>query len=111
VFQYAPDIPYSNTNWQFSYGGTSGSTIVNTSMAFAAQHVYEFFIWCANGGTTIYWQINDLTAATTRTGSASVSGSLPSSGVAMAGGIGLQTNNTTARNIQLERVHIIADNG
>ena len=111
VFQYAPDFPFSNTNWIFTYGGTTGSTLVNTTMAFAAQHVYEFFIWCASGATTIYWQINDLTAATTKTGTVSVSTSLPSSGVAMAGGIGLQTNNTTARNIQLERVHIIADNG
>jgi len=111
VFQYAPDFPFSNTNWIFTYGGTTGSTQVNTTMAFAAQHIYEFFLWCANAGTTLYWQINDVTAATTRSGTVSVSGSLPSSGVAMAGGIGLQTVNTTARNIQLERVFVRSDLG
>jgi hypothetical protein len=95
-------------NWQFTTAGSTTTTVA-TSTPVTAQHIYECFIWCANAGTTVYWQINDLTAGTSNTGT--VTTSLPTSGVAMAGGIGLQTNSTTARNIQLERVHIIADNG
>ena len=111
VFQYAPDFPWSNTNWQFSYGGTSGSTVVDTTLPFVAQHVYECFIWSANAATTLYWQITDLTTATTKTGTVSVSSSLPSSGVAMQAGLGLQTLNTTAKNIYVERVHVVTDLG
>jgi len=111
LFQYAPDFPFSNTTWQFSYGGSSGVTVVNTSMAFAAQHIYETFIWCSNNGSTIYWQINDVTAGTTNSGTVSTSTSLPTSGIAMAGGMGIQTNNTTARNIQIGRVMLVSDVG
>ena len=111
VFQYAPDFPWSNTNWQFSYGGTTGSTVVDTTLPFVAQHGYECFIWSANAATTLYWQITDLTTATTKTGTVSVSASLPSSGVAMQGGLGLQTLNTTAKNIYVYRVHVVTDLG
>lgn len=95
-------------NWQFTTAGSTTTTVA-TSTPVTAQHVYECFIWCANAGTTVYWQINDVTAGTSNTGT--VTTSLPTSGVAMAAGVGLQTNNTTARNIQLERVFVRSDLG
>ena len=95
-------------NWQFTTAGSTTTTVA-TSTPVTAQHVYECFIWCANAGTTVYWQINDLTAGTSNTGT--VTNSLPTSGVAMAAGVGLETNTNTARNIQLERVFVRSDLG
>ena len=111
IFHYIPDFPSSNTTWQFVYGGGSGSNAISTTMNVTAQHIYEFYIWCPNAGTTIYYQVNDLTAGTSVTGSGSVSSALPTSGVAMTGGAGLQTQTTTAKNIQFERVWVRTDKG
>jgi len=103
AFQWA-----TTGNWQFTTAGSTTTTVA-TSIPVTAQHIYECFIWCANAGTTVYWQINDLTAGTSNTGT--VTTSLPTSGVAMAAGVGLETNTTTARNIQLERVFVRSDLG
>jgi hypothetical protein len=103
AFQWA-----TTGNWQFTTAGSTTTTAA-TSLAVTAQHIYETFIWCANNGSTVYWQINDVTAGTTSSGTATAS--LPNSGVALAGGIGLQTNNTTARNIQNGRVMLVSDVG
>ena len=103
AFQWA-----TTGNWQFTTAGSTTTTVA-TSTPVTAQHVYECFIWCANASTTVYWQINDLTAGTSNTGT--VTTSLPTSGVAMAAGVGLETNTNTARNIQYERVFVRSDLG
>jgi hypothetical protein len=111
AFQYSNGGgTYTDTTWQFSTANTSAQTTTDTTLAVTAGHVYECFIWCPNNSSTIYWQITDLTTATTKTGSTSAA-TLPPADAQLATCVGLYTYTATARNIQIERIYAEADLG
>ena len=109
AFQYSNGGgTYTDTTWQFSTANGSAQTTTDTTLALTAAHVYECFIWGANNGSTVYWQITDVTTAVTQSGS--TGSTLPSTAL-LATCAGLYTYTATARNIQIERIYAEADLG
>ena len=97
----------NDTNWQF---GTKDGTTLNltdTGLAFAAQKVYDFYIFCPPGGAEINWRVDNLTDDTTQQGS--TTSNLPTASTYMRAGFQLFTSNAVARNIRMQRVYIESD--
>mgnify|MGYP003335405330 CR=1 FL=1 len=66
------DTTTSSGNWTIAYDNNTTRTNTNTTMAYTALHLYELTLYCAPNSQLVYWQINDLTAATTASGSVTV---------------------------------------
>lgn len=66
------DSSTSSGNWTFAYDNGTTRTNVNTTMAFTASHWYELTLYCAPNSQLVYWAVNDITAGTSATGSATV---------------------------------------
>jgi hypothetical protein len=96
----------TDTNWKFGCKDSTASDFVDTGMVFTAQHVYDFYIFCAPLGGTVYWRIDDLTAGTTAEGSTSTR--LPSAAVAMRGGFQVSTVEAVVRNVMTQKLYIEA---
>lgn len=60
-----------DTNWQFQTCDAGTNNNIDTTIAFTATHIYDLYIFCPAGGSTIYWQIDDITAGTSASGNTS----------------------------------------
>ncbi len=89
----------TDTNWQFVTSSGGGRTVGDTGMPFTAQHVYDFHIECKPNDSTVYWRIDDLTAATTASGSAT--GTLPDTATAMATCCGVWSIDAVVRSMNM----------
>jgi hypothetical protein len=100
----------TDTNWQFVTSDAANANPVDSGLAFTVQHVYDVRIWCPPGATTVYGQIDDLTAGTT-SGEVSSSSNLPVASTAMAVVADIRTINATARLLQISRLFGVSDKG
>jgi hypothetical protein len=100
----------TDTDWQFVTSDGSNANTVPSGLTFTTQHVYDVRIWCPAGATTVYGQIDDLTAGTT-SGEVSSSSNLPGATTAMAPVLDIRTINATARLLQMSRLYGVADKG
>lgn len=100
----------TDTNWQFVTSDGSNANTVDSGLVFTVQHVYDVRIWCPPGATTIYGQIDDLTAGTT-SGEVSSNANLPGATTAMAPVLDVRTINATARLLQMSRIFCKAARG
>lgn len=96
-----------DTNWMFATKDATTQTLADTTMPFAAEKVYDFYVYCKPMGTVIYWRIDNITDGTTREGNTSTT--LPGAGAYLKGGFQLATLTTVARNIRMQRVYIESD--
>ncbi len=76
-------------NIRFATGDGANTNNVDTGVAFTAQHLYNFYVYTPNEGTTVYWRIDDVTAQTVTTGSTAAN--LPTGSVALYDGAGIAT--------------------
>jgi hypothetical protein len=104
-FQYSTNR--GDANWQFITKNNVTQNVVNTTLAFTAQKVYDFYVYTAPQGTTVYWRVDNLTDGTTQVGSTATN--LPTTTTAMRAGAGIQTLTTTARNIRVNKQYVEAD--
>lgn len=112
AFQYANDGTVNQTTWQFITADNTARSIVNTGLVMNPQHLYETYIFAASSSGPAYWQINDITAGTSASGS--TSSNLPPSTVALQAGAGVATTGAWtagARKIQYTRVYLETDFG
>jgi hypothetical protein len=112
AFQYANDGTVNQTTWQFITADGTGRNIINTGLSMTPQHVYETYIYGANSTGPVYWQINDLTAGTSASGSTSTN--IPPANVVMMMGLGVNTTGAWtagARRIQYVRLYVETDFG
>jgi len=97
-----------DTNWQFQTRAAAGAaSTVGTGMPFAPQKVYDFYIFCAPNGTTVYWRIDNVTDGTSAEGSTTTA--LPTNNVYMRAGFQVLSVNAVARNIRMQRVYVESD--
>ena len=92
-----------NTAFQFSTKDNTTQNTNTTSMTWTVQHSYDFYIYCAPQGSTIYWRVDDLTASTTQEGSTSTN--LPGATTMLRSGFQISTLTTVARNIGCKRLY------
>jgi len=94
-----------DTNFQFATKDNTTQNLANTAMALTAQHVYEFYIYTPQQGTTIYWRVDDLTASTIHSGS--VTANLPSGSAALRPGAAVtNTASGTAHNLDINHIYV-----
>lgn len=103
-FRYSTNA--SDTNWMLhtSSGGTP--TAASTAMAFAATKTYDFYLYCAPLGTTVYWRIDNLTDGTTQEGSTTTTLPATTTGMRYMTGLG---SLGTARNLRVNKIYIETD--
>jgi hypothetical protein len=96
-----------DSTWQFvTKDGTTLNTI-NTGLSFAAQKVYDFYIFCPPGGAYIGWRIDNVSNDLTEQGT--TTNNLPTADTYLRAGFQLATVNAVARNIRMQRVYIESD--
>lgn len=96
-----------DANWQFSCKDGVAADNVDTGMAFAAEKVYDFYIFCPPQGTIIYWRIDNVTDGTTAEGATTIR--LPGATTLMRGGFQVATVDAVVRNIRMQRVYVESD--
>jgi hypothetical protein len=104
-FQYS--TPRGDTKFEFiTKDGTTESAAVDT-ITLTAGDAYQLYIYTPPQGSTIYYRIDDLTAATSATGT--TTSNLPTSSTAMRAMAALQTQDATARTISIQHVYTEVD--
>ena len=96
-----------DTNWQFGTKDGTTLNLIDTTLTFTAQKVYDFYIFCPPGGAAINWRVDNLTDDTTQQGSTDLN--LPTANTYLRAGFQIQTINATGRNIRMQRVYIESD--
>jgi hypothetical protein len=100
----------TDTNWQFVVNdGGATATTTNTGIAFTVGNEYEMWITMTAGATSIGWEIRDLTAATSASGS--VATDLPGASTAIYPAAHIRTVDAVSRTMQVKRLYIEADKG
>ena len=106
-----------DTTWKFITCDGVNTAVADTTMAFTAGgsgtgKVYDFWIWCPLGSSTIYWQVDNVTDGTSQSGS--TSSNLPATNTALlcTSGIGnLDTSPNSTSNIKIARLYVESDRG
>lgn len=96
-----------DTNWQFATKDGTTLSLADTGLAFTAGKLYDFYIFCAPVGNTIYWRIDNVSDNTTAEGS--TSNNLPGNTQLMRAGYQLATINAVARNTMMQRIYVETD--
>jgi hypothetical protein len=96
-----------DTNWQFATKDGTTLSLADTGLVFTAGKVYDFYIFCAPVGNTIYWRVDNINDNTTTEGS--TSNTLPGNTQLMRAGYQLSTINAIARNTMMQRIYIETD--
>jgi hypothetical protein len=94
----------TDTNWQFVTSNASSITFSDTGMAFATGKTYDFYVWTPAGGSSLFWQVDNVTDSTTFSGS--TSSTLPSASLATGCGPALQTVDAVARSFTWSRIYV-----
>jgi hypothetical protein len=102
-FQYSTSR--SDTTWQFTTkDGTTQNVSAITGATFASQKLLDFYIYCPRAGTSISYQIDNLTDNVTYTGS--TSSNLPGVNEYLGGGFQLRSPSVGASNIRCFRMYM-----
>jgi hypothetical protein len=104
-FQYSTNR--GDVNWQFMTKDNTTQNVINTTMAFTVNKLYDFYVYTAPQGATVFWRIDNLTDGTTQEGS--TTNNLPTSTVALRAVSQLQTLTTTSRDFRLAKMYVESD--
>lgn len=96
-----------DTVWSFSLRDGTTRNKINSSIAFTAQNIYDFFTFCPPNSGTVYWRVDNLTAATTSEGNSATN--VPGATTQMRCGLQIATLTTTARNVRYKRIYCETD--
>ena len=96
-----------DTNWQFATKDGTTLSLADTGLPFTAGKLYDFYIFCAPVGNTIYWRVDNVSDNTTAEGS--TSNNLPGNTQLMRAGYQLATINAVARNTMIQRIYVETD--
>lgn len=93
----------TDANWQVTVKDNVTENLIDTGIAFAPSKVYDLWLFCPAGGTTVWWQIDNVTDGTTASGSTAAN--LPGTGTALMAVYQLRTIDAVARNIRSARIY------
>lgn len=96
-----------DTNWQFTTKNGTTQSLQNTSMAFAADKMYDMYVYCPPQSSTIYWRIDNLTDGTTQEGS--TSSNLPGATTDLRMTTQIVTIDTTVKWMDFGGIYVEAD--
>lgn len=94
-----------DTTWHFVTTNGSTGTRTNAVTSFVTQNLYRFYFYAPPGTSTIYWQVDNISAGTSQNGS--VTATLPTGTTALIRIInGLMTLSNSARNIGFKQLYV-----
>lgn len=105
-FQYSA-VRDTNGNIRFITKDGTTQNVVDTGVALAVSKTFDFYTYCAPGGTTVYWRIDNLTDGTTTEGN--TSSNLPAAATGMRAGVALAPLSTTAIHYRFQRMYVETD--
>ncbi len=106
MFAYSTSLA-GDTNLMFSTRDAGGTeSRVSTGVPFVATHIYEFHIYCAPGGSTIFYRVKDVTASVD-SGELSTTLNLPNAATLLYCGYQLCTLDNVARITRANRLYAI----
>jgi hypothetical protein len=105
-FQYSA-VRDTGGNFQFITRNNTTQTVANTGVALAASKTYDFTVYAAPGGSTVYWRIANLTDGVDTEGSATAT--LPTATTAMRTGFAIAPLSTTAKFVHWQRLYTESD--
>ena len=97
----------ADANWQFTTKDNTTQNVVNTTMPFTTNNVYELSFSCTSKCTTVNWQIDNLTTGTRLQGS--TASNLPGGSTSLRQVLGVSALTATAKNIRMQHVYTEAD--
>ncbi len=106
-FSLVPARDTTAFNWKFSTKDNTTESVADLGVAFAASKVYDFYIYVAPQGSTIYYRLDNLTDSVTTNGS--TSSNLPGTTTALRAGFQIATLNAVAKNVRMQRVYVGTD--
>ncbi len=106
-FRYSAETDTAGKFVFMTNSGTATATTANTGVALDILKTYDFYVYCAPGGSVIYWRLDNLTDGTTAEGSANTN--LPGATNAMRAGVALAPLSTTAINYRFQRMYVETD--
>lgn len=101
------DAGRQDTNWQLMTKDNTTQAVIDTTLPFLAEKIYDCYLFCPPAGEIIYWRIDNITDGTTKEGS--VINNLPLANTLLRAGLQLQSVDAVARNIRMQRVYTEAD--
>lgn len=105
-FQYSY-VRDTNGNFQFITKDGTTQNVIDTGVPLAINKTYDFYVYCAPGGTTVYWKIENLTDGTATEGSTGTN--LPAATTAMRAGVALASSSTTTIQYRFQRLYAESD--
>ncbi len=96
-----------DANWQFTTKDNTTQNVVNTTMPFTANNVYELSFNCTSTCTTVNWQIDNLTTGTRLQGS--TASNLPGGSTSLRQVLGVSALTATAKNFRMQHVYTETD--
>jgi hypothetical protein len=106
-FSLVPARDTPSFNWKFSTKDNTTQSVADLGVAFAVSKVYDFYIYVAPQGGTIYYRLDNLTDNVTTNGS--TSSNLPGGSTALRAGFQIATLNAVAKNVRMQRVYVGTD--
>jgi hypothetical protein len=106
-FSLVPARDTTAFNWKFSTKDNTTESVADLGVAFAASKVYDFYVYMAPQGGTVFYRLDNLTDSVTTNGS--TSSNLPGTTTAMRAGFQIATLNAVAKNVRMQRVYIGTD--
>jgi hypothetical protein len=85
----------SETTFKFSLRDGTTENRIDTTMTFAINKLYHFFTACTDDGSTVFWQIDNVTDGTSQSGSSSTN--VPGATTFLRCGVALTTLDNVAR--------------
>lgn len=108
-FSLAPARDTTAFNWKFSTKDNTTESVADLGVAFAASKVYDFYIYLAPQGTTVYYRLDNLTDSVTTNGS--TSSNLPGTTTALRAGFQIATLNAVAKNVRMQKLYVSTASG
>lgn len=105
-FQYSA-VRDTSGYFQFITRNNTTQTTVSTGVALAVLKTYDFTLFAAPGGSTVYWRIANLTDGTSTEGSTTTT--LPTATTPMRTGFAIAPLSTTARYLHWQRLYTESD--
>lgn len=95
----------SDSTWQFTTkDGTTQNVTAITGATFTVQKLYDFYIYCPRGGTTISYRLDNLTDGVIYEGS--TTSNLPLAYEYLGGGFQVRASTVGATNLRWNRLYI-----
>jgi hypothetical protein len=106
-FSMVPSRDTSAFNWQFVTKDGSTEHVTDTGVTLEVDKIYDFYIYVPKQGTTIYWEIQNLTDSTSASGTAT--NNLPIGFVAMRVAAGVGTLEAAVYEVRVQKLYVESD--